>query len=152
LSSVYLRRSGCLYMYTGPTLPPEATSAPGTCLAEASLYSWSVPVQLNPTNVRIYVLCARHSHTAEDGCTIPISSDKKKVLEGSLIAVYYATTSQNSAYQSSRDLSNGMDFRLRQLDEPFLYWDHSRQACRKAFRRNCLISKPSIRKICPTQN
>src|SRR5271169_4684796 len=24
LSSVYLRRSGCLYMYTGPTLRPQA--------------------------------------------------------------------------------------------------------------------------------
>ena len=37
-----------IYMYTGPTLPPEATShlLPA---AEASLYSWSVPVQLNPT-------------------------------------------------------------------------------------------------------
>ena len=44
LSSVYLRRSGCLYMYTGPILPPAATSAPGTYLAGVSLYSWSVPV------------------------------------------------------------------------------------------------------------
>ena len=34
LSSVYLRRNGCLRMYTGPTLPPEATSLFGTCPAE----------------------------------------------------------------------------------------------------------------------
>jgi hypothetical protein len=52
----------CLYMYTGPTSPPEATSATSTCPAEASLYSWSVPVQLERTNIRIYELCARHSH------------------------------------------------------------------------------------------
>src|SRR5271170_6911794 len=52
LSSVYLRRSGCPYMYTGPILPPAATSAPDTCPAEASLYSWSVPVQLERPCVR----------------------------------------------------------------------------------------------------
>src|ERR1700722_20064837 len=52
LSSVYLRRSGCLYMYTGPILPPAATSGPDTCLAGASLYSWSVPVQLERRCVR----------------------------------------------------------------------------------------------------
>jgi hypothetical protein len=34
-------------MYTGPILPPAATSAPDTYLAESSLYSWSVPVQLD---------------------------------------------------------------------------------------------------------
>src|SRR5947209_3148528 len=40
LFSVYLRRRGCLYMYTEPTLlpeaawSPEATLTPGTCPAE----------------------------------------------------------------------------------------------------------------------
>ena len=33
-------------MYTGTILPLAATSAPGTYSAEASLYIWSVPVQL----------------------------------------------------------------------------------------------------------
>jgi hypothetical protein len=39
-------------MYTGPILPPAATSVPGTYLAEVSLYSWSIPVQLTYTNPR----------------------------------------------------------------------------------------------------
>jgi hypothetical protein len=45
-------------MYTGPILPPAATSAPGTYLAGVflysgvSLYSWIVLVQLNHTNLR----------------------------------------------------------------------------------------------------
>ena len=39
-------------MYTGPTLPPKATShlVPAQlkrpCIAGASLYSWGIPVQL----------------------------------------------------------------------------------------------------------
>jgi hypothetical protein len=75
LSSVYLRRSGCLYVYTGPILPPAATSAPGTYPAEASLYIWSVPIQLERTYIRIYEPRAWHSHAARIGCTMPISSD-----------------------------------------------------------------------------
>jgi hypothetical protein len=39
-------------MYTGPILPPAATSAPGTYLAGVSLYSWIVLVQLNHANLR----------------------------------------------------------------------------------------------------
>jgi hypothetical protein len=64
------------------------------CITRACLYSWSVPVQLNPTNVRIYVLCAWHSHTAGEGCTIPISSDKR--LLGGVQAKVAAGRSGNS--------------------------------------------------------
>jgi hypothetical protein len=75
-------------MYTGPTLPSGATSATGTCPAEASLYSWSVPVQLERTNIRIYELCARHSHAAGVGYTMPISSDSMRgIRRGSGVAV-----------------------------------------------------------------
>ena len=38
LSSSYLRRSGCLYMYTGPTLLPEAVLSP-----ESYLGTWDLP-------------------------------------------------------------------------------------------------------------
>jgi hypothetical protein len=47
-------------MYTAPILPPGATSITGTCPAEAYLCTWSVPVQLERMNIRIYELCARH--------------------------------------------------------------------------------------------
>jgi len=64
-------------MYTELALPPEATSASGTCPTEVSLYSWSVPVQLSPTNVQIYVLCARQSRIAGEAvlCLFRLTPD-----------------------------------------------------------------------------
>src|SRR5205085_7457179 len=77
LSSVYLRRSGCLHMYNGPTLPPEATSAPGTCPAKASLYSWSAPVQLNPA-ICEYTYCVQGAQAGK--AVVPLSSDKMRLI------------------------------------------------------------------------
>src|SRR5271154_4627503 len=64
LSSVYLRGSGCPYMYTGPILPPVATPAPGTYLAGVSLYSLIVLVQLDcPCTAEPYVPAPPHCHS-----------------------------------------------------------------------------------------
>jgi hypothetical protein len=51
-------------MYTGPILPPAATSAPDTCPAGVSLYSWSVPVQLDyPYIAKAYESAPPHCHS-----------------------------------------------------------------------------------------
>jgi hypothetical protein len=88
----------------GPScrLRPPLQLVPAQRVAGASLYNWSAPVQLERTNVRIYELCARHSHAAGVGYTMPISSDSMRgIRRGSGVAV--SEDDDSDAYDLEED-------------------------------------------------